>query len=367
MTRSRIFTITGLVALVVIAILAFGSIYVVDPTKNAVVLRFGQTINVTEEPGLYFKFPLIDNVVYIEKRLLDIDTPTVPIFASQQTRLEVDAFARYRVTDPLQFYISTSSGNLLVANTLLSDILSSVVRDTLAASTFIQIVAEDRSNLMDRITQAANATAAAARLGVEIVDVRIRHADYPGTIIQDVFERMRTQRQTEAARIRADGEQVAREIRAQADYDVAVTIANANQQAETIRGDGDAQVNRIFAEAYGLDPDFFAFYRSMLAYQTALTPATTTMVLSPNSAFFRYFDQFGALADAVDIVLPPVNVPPVAVPEIAPVVPPIITDPVTQLPITPDPAANPAPITPTPPAATPPAITAPPAGVPPGP
>jgi membrane protease subunit HflC len=363
MTRGRTLAITGIVALVVLAVLAFGSIYVVDPTKNAVVLRFGQTINVTEEPGLYFKFPLIDNVVYIEKRLLDIDTPTVPIFASQQTRLEVDAFARYRVVDPLQFYTSTSSGNLAVANTLLSDILSAVVRDTLAASTFIQIVAEDRSNLMGRITETANATADAARLGVEIVDVRIRHADYPGTIIQDVFERMRTQRQTEAARIRADGEQIAREIRAQADYDVTVTLANANQQAETIRGDGDAQVNRIFAEAYGLDPDFFAFYRSMLAYQTALTPATTTLVLSPDSAFFRYFDQFGALGEDAAIVLPPVNVPEVEVPEVAPVVPPVIVDPVTQLPIITDPAANPA----TPPAATPPAITAPPAGVPAGP
>ncbi|MGD9738725.1 MAG: protease modulator HflC [Bauldia sp.] len=317
MARGRFALIGGLVALVVLAILALASIYVVDPTKNAIVLRFGQPVTVTSEPGLYFKVPLIDNVVFIERRLLDINSPAVE-FANQDGRLVVDAFARYRIEDPLQFYTSTSSGNLGVANSRLSDILSSTIRNVLAPSNFQATVSQDRSALMAQITTQVNAQA--AELGVSVVDVRIRRADLPDAIRESVFQRMRTLWQTQAAQIRAEGEEQYRTTVAVADATVTRTIAVANQQSETIRGDGDAQANRIFAEAYGLDPDFFSFYRSMIAYQEGLTPTTTTMVLAPDSAFFRFFNQFAPIPGAAeqDLVLPPVEVPEVEVPEVEP-------------------------------------------------
>jgi len=355
MTRGRIAGIGALIALVVITIIGLASIYVVDPRQNAIVLRFGQPVTVTDQPGLYFKLPLVDNVVYLERRLLDINSPAVE-FANQDGRLVVDAFGRYRITNPLQFYTSTSNGNIAVANSRLADILSSTVRNVLAPSTFQSIVAQDRSALMEQITAQVNAQA--AEIGVEVVDVRIRRADLPSQISESVFNRMRTLWQTQAAQVRAEGEEQARSIRAVADATVTRTIALANQQAETIRGDGDAQANTIFAAAYGIDPDFFSFYRSMLAYQQGLTPNTTTMVLDPTTDdFFRFFGQFGVVGDAVPaIVLPDVAVPEITVPDQIPVVPidpllvptdPMLTpiDPALLAPAPAEPAA-PAPVDP---------------------
>lgn len=357
MARGRFALIGGLVALVVVAILAFASIYVVDPTKNAIVLRFGQTVNVTTEPGLYFKVPLVDNVVYIERRLLDLDSPPLEIFAEAQSRLVVDAFARYRVTDPLLFYTANSNANITVANSRLSDILNAAVRRVLGDSSFAEI-AQNRSALMAQITQQVNTEG--TQLGVEVVDVRIRRADLPAANSQAVFERMRTERQQEAAQIRAEGDEAARIIRATADRNVTVTIALANQQAAVIRGDGDAQANRIFAEAYGLDPDFFAFFRSMEAYRQGLTPATTTLLLSPDSAFFRFFDQFAPIPEEElpNLVLPPVEVPEIEVPEIGPGAVPADPAAPAPAPLTPAPTPEPAPApaaAPAPEAAAPPA------------
>lgn len=368
MSRGRIGAIGALIVLVVLGVIALASIYVVDPTKNAIVLRFGQPVDVTDQPGLYFKLPLVDNVVYLERRLLDINSPAVE-FANQDGRLVVDAFGRYRITNPLQFYTSTSNGNIAVANSRLADILSSTVRNVLAPSTFQSIVAQDRSALMQQITSQVNAQA--AEIGVEVVDVRIRRADLPSQISESVFARMRTLWQTQAAQVRAEGEEQARSIRAVADATVTRTLALANQQAETIRGDGDAQANTIFAAAYGIDPDFFSFYRSMLAYQEGLANNTTTMVLDPTGDFFRFFGQFGVVGEAI----PPIVLPDVAVPEIpvldVPVLPvepilpldpmltpldpaltpadPLATPPAAEpAPVTPAPAAEPAPVTPAP-------------------
>lgn len=320
MSRGRIAGIGALIVLAVLTIIGLASIYVVDPTKNAIVLRFGQPVTVTDQPGLYFKLPLIDNVVFLERRLLDINSPAVE-FANQDGRLVVDAFGRYRIVNPLQFYTSTSNGSISVANSRLADILSSTVRNVLAPSTFQSIVAQDRSALMLQITTQVNAQA--AEIGVEVVDVRIRRADLPSQISESVFNRMRTLWQTQASQVRAEGEEQARSIRAVADATVTRTIALANQAAETIRGDGDAQANTIFAAAYGIDPDFFSFWRSMLAYQQGFTANTTTMVLDPTTDFFRFFGQFGVAEGMAPIVLPDVAVPEVPVPEVEiPIVPP---------------------------------------------
>ncbi len=370
MSRGRIAGIGALIALAVLTIIGLASIYVVDPTKNAIVLRFGQPVTVTDQPGLYFKLPLIDNVVYLERRLLDINSPAVE-FANQDGRLVVDAFGRYRIVNPLQFYTSTSNGNISVANSRLADILSSTVRNVLAPSTFQSIVAQDRSALMLQITTQVNAQA--AEIGVEVVDVRIRRADLPSQISESVFNRMRTLWQTQASQVRAEGEEQARSIRAVADATVTRTIALANQRAETIRGDGDAQANTIFAAAYGIDPDFFSFYRSMLAYQQGFTANTTTMVLDPTTDFFRFFGQFGVVGEGMaPIVLPDVAVPEIPVPEgeipIVPAAPLAPFDP-NLVPLDPllmplDPALlppDPAPVAadpaPTPPAADPAAVT----------
>lgn len=337
MSRARIGAIGALIVVVVLGIIALASIYVVDPTRNAIVLRFGQPVDQAYEPGLYFKLPLVDNVVFVERRLIDIDSPAVE-FANSDGRLVVDAFGRYRIVDPLMFYTSTSNGNLSVANSRLSDILSSTVRNVLAPSTTQAIVAQDRSNLMAQITRQVNAQA--AEIGVEVVDVRIRRADLPSSISESVFTRMRTLWQTQASQVRAEGEEVYRTTVAVADATVTRTIAVANQQAETIRGDGEAQANSIFAAAYGIDPDFFSFYRSMLAYQQSFAPNTTTMVLDPNTDFFRFFGQFGVVADtAAPIVLPNVAVPEVDVPVVEPGAAPdaLPIDPLL-LPITPAPA-----------------------------
>ncbi|MGV8838688.1 MAG: protease modulator HflC [Bauldia sp.] len=356
MSRTRIGAIGALIVVVVLGIIALASIYVVDPTRNAIVLRFGQPVAETNEPGLYFKLPLVDNVVYVERRLIDIDSPAVE-FANSDGRLVVDAFGRYRIVNPLMFYTSTSNGNLSVANSRLADILSSTVRNVLAPSTFQAIVAQDRSALMEQITRQVNAQA--AEIGVEVIDVRIRRADLPSSISDSVFNRMRTLWQTQAAQVRAEGEEVYRTTVAVADATVTRTVAVANQQAETIRGDGEAQANSIFAAAYGIDPDFFSFYRSMLAYQQSFAAATTTMVLDPNTDFFRFFGQFGVVADtAAPIVLPDVAVPEVDVPQVEPGAAPegLPIDPLL-LPI--DPAATPAPADPVaaPPAAEPTPVT----------
>lgn len=359
MNRNRILGIGALVLVVVLGIVAFLSVYVVDPTKYALVLRFGQPVAEALEPGLHFKVPLIDNVVYIEKRLIgfapsaqQVADQDNEIVAGDQRRINVLAFGRYRVVDPLLFYQTV--GTVETANSRLLAILDASVRSVLSTATFQQIVAEQRSLLMDLIT--SQVASQATTLGVEVQDVRIQRVDLPDVNTQAIYARMQTERQQEAAQIRAQGDEAARRIRALADRNVIVTRAIATQNGEIIRGQGDGEANRIFAEAFTQDPDFFAFYRSMQAYQEALLGDTTTMLLTPDSAFFRFFQQFGPLdgiaVNAGDLppAIPLTDPNPILEPELlTPVDPLFLPDlpPLTPE-LTPTPEPTPAPVTPAP-------------------
>jgi modulator of FtsH protease HflC len=279
----------AVILIAVLAFLGFSSIFTVDQTQQAIVLRFGQAINVVREPGLYFKLPFVDGVVRVDKRILALDLPVEEVIASDQKRIRVDAFARYRIVDPLRFY--QTLGSIERANSQLATFVNSGLRRVLGESTFQQVVRDERETLMNRIRDQVNGQATG--LGIQIVDVRIRRADLPEQNSQAVYQRMQTERQREASEIRAEGSEAAQRIRARADRDVVVIQAEANREAERLRGEGDGQRNAIFAGAYGRDPDFFAFYRSMQAYETGLAQTGTRMVLSPDSEFFRYFRQPG--------------------------------------------------------------------------
>jgi membrane protease subunit HflC len=229
--------------------------------------------------------PFIQNVVFFDKRLLDLDSAPQEVIAADQKRLVVDAFARWRITNPLLFYQSVN--NELRARSQLSDFLEAALRRVLGAASFEAVVRDDRNDLMRKITNEMNENA--QKFGMTVVDVRIKRADLPEANSLAIFRRMQTERQREAAEIRAEGEEASRRIRADADRQVTVVKADATGESERIRGAGDAEKNRVFAEAFGKDPDFFAFYRSMQAYESALQSGDTRMLLSPDSEFFRYF------------------------------------------------------------------------------
>jgi membrane protease subunit HflC len=279
---------TGLLILVGLAVIvAFTATFTVYQTQQALVLRFGAVQNVTSEPGLYFKVPFVDTVHYIDKRVLDLDTPVQTVLSTDRQNLEVDAFARYRITDPLRFYQAVN--NVQNANARLVSFLNSALRNVLAGATTTDIIRTRRAELMNLIQDAVNRQAQA--LGVEVIDVRLTRVDLPAANSQAVFQRMQTERQREAADLRATGQQAAQGIRARAEREATIIMAEATRQAEQLRGQGDAERNRILAEAFGRDPDFFNFYRSMQAYETALKAGETRMVLSPDSDFFRYFND----------------------------------------------------------------------------
>jgi membrane protease subunit HflC len=274
-----------LVLAIIAAFVGYSSIYTVPETRQAIVIRLGNPVRVVSEAGLHFKAPFIDSVVYIDKRILDLENPAQEIIASDQKRLVVDAFARYKIVDPLRFYQAIQTVPL--ANSQLSTLLNSALRRVLGESSFQALVRDERDKLMARIREQLDREA--ERYGINVVDVRIRRADLPEQNSQAVYQRMQTERQREAAEFRAQGSQRAQEIRSRADRDVTVLLAEANAKGEQIRGEGDADRNRIFAEAYNKDPDFFAFYRSMQAYESGLGHNDTRMVLKPDSEFFRYF------------------------------------------------------------------------------
>lgn len=291
----------ALILLVIAAFLGLSSVFTISPTEQALVLRFGQAINIVREPGLYFKLPFVDSVVRVDKRILALDLPEQEVIGAEQKRLLVDAFARYRIVDPLRYY--QTLGSVERANEQLATFVNSGLRRVLGESTFQQVVRDERANLMARIRDQVNAQADG--LGIDVIDVRIRRADLPEANSQAIYQRMQTARQREAAEIRAQGAEAAQRIRAKADRDVVVILAEANREAERIRGEGDGQRNNIYAQAYGQDQDFFAFYRSMQAYEEGLGSADTRMLLSPDSEFFRYFrtpDGGGAATPA-----PPAN------------------------------------------------------------
>jgi membrane protease subunit HflC len=275
-----------LAALIIVGlIVAYGSLFTVYQTRQALVVRLGEPIRVVTTPGLHFKVPLIDSVIQIDNRILDLENPAQEVIASDQKRLVVDAFARYRIQDPLRFY--QTLGSVERANSQLSILLNSALRRVLGEATLTDVVRDDRGQLMARVRDQLNTEAQA--FGITIVDVRIRRADLPEQNSQAVYQRMQTERQQEAAQIRAQGSQRSQEIRAKADRDVTVLLADAQSRGEQLRGEGDGERNRIYAEAFGKDPDFFSFYRSMQAYEAGLKSNDTRMLLKPDSDFFRYF------------------------------------------------------------------------------
>jgi membrane protease subunit HflC len=283
--RSPVIGIVTLILLFLIAIVAYSSVFTVQQTEQALVVRLGRPVAVVSDPGLNFKAPFIDSVISIDKRILDLENPSQEVIASDQKRLVVDAFARYRIKDALRFYQSV--GSIQAANLQLTTLLNAALRRVLGEVTFITVVRDERENLMAKIRTQLDREAEG--YGIQVVDVRIRRADLPEANSQAVYQRMQTERQREAAEFRAQGGQKAQEIRSKADREAVVIIADANSTAEQVRGAGDAERNRLFAEAYGKDPDFFAFYRSMSAYEQGLRSNDTRFLLRPDSDFFRFF------------------------------------------------------------------------------
>jgi membrane protease subunit HflC len=283
--RSPVAGIVTLVLLFFVVIVGYSSIFTVSQTEQALVVRLGRPVDVVSDPGLKFKAPFIDTVISIDKRILDLENPSQEVIASDQKRLVVDAFARYRIKNPLRFY--QSIGSIQAANIQLTTLLNAALRRVLGEVTFINVVRDERENLMTRIRDYLDKEA--DQYGIQVVDVRIRRADLPEQNSLAVYKRMQTEREREAQEFRAQGGQKSQEIRSKADREATVIIAEANSTAEQTRGVGDAERNRLFAEAYGRDPEFFAFYRSMSAYETGLRSNDTRFLLRPDSEFFRFF------------------------------------------------------------------------------
>jgi membrane protease subunit HflC len=290
--------ISGIVALIVllaVIIVGYSTIFTVRQTEQVLLVRLGEPVRVVTEPGLNFKMPFIDSVISIDKRILDLENPAQEVIASDQKRLVVDAFARYRIKNALRFY--QSIGSIQGANIQLTTLLNASLRRVLGEVTFIQVVRDEREALMNKIRDQLDKEADG--YGIAVVDVRIRRADLPEANSQAVYQRMQTERQREAAEFRAQGGQKAQEIRSKADREATVIIAEANSTSETVRGTGDGERNRLFAEAYGKDADFFAFYRSMTAYENSLKGNDTRFLLRPDSEFFRFFaNPTGKAAEA---------------------------------------------------------------------
>ncbi|MEX1036605.1 MAG: protease modulator HflC [Sneathiella sp.] len=275
------------VLLVAIGVVAASSLFTVHQTQQAIVMQFGNPQRVIQEPGLNFKLPFVQDVVYVDKRVLSVSTQREEVVTRDQKRLMVDSFARFRIANPLQYY--QSYGNLQVAYQRLETTLNSQLRQNLGRQRLNDIVSGERSNLMLQIREQVNREAKAS--GIDVIDVRIVRADLPKENSEKVFDRMRSQREQEAKEIRATGAEIAQRITSNADKERTILIADAQKDSEILRGEGDAEKNRIFAQAFGKDEGFFSFYRSMQAYRESMGDEDTTMVLSPTSEFFRFFDQ----------------------------------------------------------------------------
>lgn len=299
--NGSILRVGALILVGLAAVLLYAGTFVVQQTQSAIVLQFGRVRTVATTPGLYFKLPApFETVTILDNRILDLDLPSQEIIASDQKRLVVDAFTRYRISDPLKFYQAVNS--IPRANSQLASIVNGNVRSVLAEASFTAMVRTDRSRLMARIRDDVNREA--DRFGMTVVDVRLRRVDLPAANSQAVFQRMQTERQREAAEARALGAQQAQEIRARADRDSTVIVAEAQRRSDEVRGEGEGERNRVFAEAFGKDPEFFAFYRSMQAYEASIKPGDTRMVLSPDTPFFRFFNGPQAQRDAGATTVP---------------------------------------------------------------
>jgi len=267
------------------------SLFVVKEINQAIVLQFGDPKKVIVEPGLQFKIPFIQNVVFLDRRILNLDAPPEEVIASDQKRLIVDAYARFKIVDPLKFYISV--GDERVARSRLSTIINSRIRSVLGKQSLANLLSEDRTKQMTLIQDGVNTEA--ENFGIKIIDVRIKRADLPQANSEAIYKRMQTEREREAKEFRAKGAEMAVTITSTADKEVTVLLANAKKQSEIMKGEGDGQRNKIFAEAFGKDPEFFAFYRAMQAYEKALIGGDTSLILSPDSDFFKFFGNTGVI------------------------------------------------------------------------
>ena len=271
--------------IIIIAAVAFFSIFIVKEVNQAIVLQFGDPKRIITKPGLNFKLPFIQNVVFLDKRILNLDTPPEEVIASDQKRLIVDAFARFQIVDPLKFYISV--GNERVARSRLSTIINSRIRNVLGQQELQTLLSKDRTKQMTLIQEGVNNEA--ENFGIKIVDVRIKRADLPQANSEAIYRRMQTEREREAKEFRARVAEMAVTITSTADKEVTVILADAQKKSEIMKGEGDGQRNKIFANAFGKDPEFFGFYRAMQAYEKALIGGETSLILSPDSEFFKFF------------------------------------------------------------------------------
>ncbi len=275
-----------LIGCVIILILITQSLYIVRQPEQAIVLQFGDPVRLVQEPGLKFKIPFIQNVVFYDKRLLNLEPPAQEVVLKDKKRLDVDTFSRYRIVEPLTFYKTVR--NEYQAQNRLQEIVNSSARNVLATFTLKELLSDERTKIMKKISEAVKKDA--AQIGVEVADVRIRRADLPVQLSQAINERMKTERIREAKGYRADGEKKAQEIRANADKEATITIAQAEKEAQKIRGDGDKSVTEIWNRATVVDPDFYAFYRSLEAYRQSFD-GETAVILAPESEFFHYFNH----------------------------------------------------------------------------
>ncbi len=314
--------LTTLGAILVIGILAAStSLFVIDETEQAIVLRFGEHIATYQEPGLKVKVPIIDSVVVYDKRVLDRDPSGMEVILSDQTRLSVDAFIRYRISVPLEFYQAVrneeNAGNRLdvflqgalrrvLANERLQTILSEK-RSDMMADISNQVRRQARGEIIEEDSGESTSSESPRRqsLGIEIVDVRIRRADLPEATSNAIYDRMTSEREQAAALIRAEGNEEAQALRATANRETVEILAEARRTAQLTRGEGDEEAIRVYGESFGRDPEFFSFYRTLEAYREALTGNDTTMVLSPDSEFFRYFgDISGGASRSPGLTVP---------------------------------------------------------------
>jgi len=279
--------------IIAIGALAFFSIFIVKEINQSIVLQFGDPKRIISNPGINFKIPFIQNVVFLDKRILNLDTPPEEVIASDQKRLIVDAFARFQIVDPLKFYISV--GNERVARSRLSTIINSRIRNVLGKQRLQTLLSEDRTKQMSLIQEGVNKEA--ENFGIKIVDVRIKRADLPQANSEAIYRRMQTEREREAKEFRAKGAEMAITITSTADKEVTVILAEAEKQSQIMKGEGDGIRNKIFAEAFGKDPDFFSFYRAMQAYEKALIGGETSLILSPDSEFFKFFGSIKKKTD----------------------------------------------------------------------
>ena len=275
-----------LIGIAFVLIIASQSLYIVQQPEQVIVLQFGDPVRLEQEPGLKVKIPFIQNVVYYDKRLLNLEPPAQEVVLKDKKRLDVDTFSRYRITAPLTFYKTVR--NEYQAQNRLQEIVNSSARNVLATFTLKELLSDKRTEIMKKISEAVKSDA--SQIGVEVADVRIRRADLPIQLSQAINERMKTERIREAKGYRADGEKRAQEIRATADKQATITVANAEKEAQKIKGEGDKIATEIWNKATGVDPDFYAFYRSLEAYRNSFD-GDTSLVLAPESEFFNYFGK----------------------------------------------------------------------------